>query len=63
MPVSKTYSLAIVGILNTVLPLFGFELFDSEALEQVINAVVLVGIAVDRLAKKDISVLGIRKTS
>lgn len=58
---SKTYSLAIIGLITALAPVFGFELTDSAALEQVITAVVFLGIAADRLMKKDISVIGLRK--
>jgi hypothetical protein len=59
---SKTYSLALIGILNVLLPVFGFEITDSGSLEQIVNALVLIGIAVDRFFKKDISIIGVRKT-
>lgn len=58
---SKTFVLAIVGIVNVGAPLIGFELTDSAALENVINLAVLVGIVVNRFLKGDISVLGLKK--
>ena len=58
---SKTYSLAIIGIITTLAPVFGFEISDTKPIEEIVAAVILIGIAVDRLLKKDISILGIRK--
>lgn len=58
---SKTYSLAVIGLVTAVAPLLGFELTDSAALEQVVSAVIFIGIAIDRLLKKDISIIGLRK--
>lgn len=54
--------MAIVGLLTAVLPLFGFQITDNVALEQIVTAVIFIGIAIDRLFKKDISVLGLKKT-
>ena len=61
MPVSKTYGLAIVGIVTALAPVFGFELVDGQATEQFIAVIVFLGIAIDRFWKGDISVIGLRK--
>lgn len=58
---SKIYTLAIIGIVTSVAPALGFEVTDSGLLEQVVTAVIFVGIAVDRVRKGDISAIGLRK--
>lgn len=53
--------MAVIGLLTALLPLFGFEIIDSSALEEVVTAVIFLGIAADRFFKGDISSLGIKK--
>lgn len=61
MSISKTYAMAVIGLLTALLPLFGFEIIDSSALEEVVTAVIFLAIAADRFLKGDISSLGIKK--
>jgi hypothetical protein len=61
MSTSKTYALAVIGLLTAVLPLIGFEIVDSSSLEEIVTAVIFLGIAADRFLKGDISILGMKQ--
>ena len=58
---SKTYALAVIGLVTAIAPIFGYQLTDSATLEQMISATVFLFIGIDRLRKGDISAIGLRK--